>query len=135
AGVRADAVEARFDGNDGFRRSLPIADAVAPEALLVNEMNGEPLPVEHGGPVRLLVAGWYGMAAVKWLRRVELVAEPFRGHFQVERYVIDGRPLREMEVRAVIVAAEPGRVRGYAWTGRGEVTRVEVSDDGGESFR
>ena len=74
------------------------------------------------------------MAAVKWLTRIEAIAEPFRGHFQVERYVIEGRPVREMAVRAVITEARPGRVRGYAWTGRGRIRSVELSADGGQTF-
>lgn len=142
AQVSKHAAEVAFVGADGFARSLPIETAMHPDTLLVTEMNAAPLPLEHGGPLRLLVPGWYGMASVKWLTRIEVRTEPFRGHFQVERYVIDGSPIREMEVRAVIAEPPPGaqvsaselRVAGYAWTGRGEIARVELSDDAGASW-
>lgn len=141
-GVSSRAVEVAFAGADGFARSLPLETAMHPDTLLVTAMNGAPLPLEHGGPLRLLVPGWYGMAAVKWLTRLEVLTEPFTSHFQVERYVIDDAPVREMGVRAVITNPPAGalvvggsvRVAGYAWTGRGEVAGVELSDDAGATW-
>jgi DMSO/TMAO reductase YedYZ molybdopterin-dependent catalytic subunit len=143
AEVSAEAVEVVFSGADGFVRSLPIQIALGEEVLLVDTMNDEPLTPEHGAPFRLLVAGWYGMAAVKWLASIEVTRTPFRGHFQVERYVIGDRPLRAMQVRALIldpadgatVPPTPQVVRGVAWTGAGHVTLVEFSDDGGATWR
>jgi DMSO/TMAO reductase YedYZ molybdopterin-dependent catalytic subunit len=142
AGIASGAGEVAFFATDGFARSLPIETAFDPDTLLVTGMNGVPLPFEHGGPLRLLVPGWYGMAAVKWLARIAVLTEPFGGHFQVERYVIDGAPVREMEVRAVmtqpaegaLVAGPAVRLAGYAWTGRGRIVRVEVSDDAGAAW-
>lgn len=144
AGPRAGVVEILFEAADGFARSLPLERALHPDTLLVTRMNGEPLPREHGGPLRLLVPGWYGMAAVKWLVRIAALKEPFRGHFQVERYVVGERPVREMRVRALITSPAEGaqikagealQLQGLAWSGAGEVTRVEVSADGGGSWR
>lgn len=142
AGLPPDVREVVFFGSDGFARSLPVGVAMHPDTLLVTAMNGVPLPLEHGGPLRLLVPRWYGMASVKWLVRVVPVTEPFEGHFQTERYVIDGAPVREMMVRAVITEPAQGalvagpsiRIAGYAWTGQGEITKVEISDDHGESW-
>jgi DMSO/TMAO reductase YedYZ molybdopterin-dependent catalytic subunit len=142
AEVAAGAREIVFTGADGFVRSLPIEIALGEDVLLVDTMNGEPLTPEHGAPFRLLVAGWYGMAAVKWLSGIEVSRTPFRGHFQVERYVIGDRPLRTMQVRALIleppdgatVPPTPQVVRGVAWTGAGYVTLVELSDDRGTSW-
>jgi DMSO/TMAO reductase YedYZ molybdopterin-dependent catalytic subunit len=136
-GVSSSAMEVGFAGTDGFVRSLPIEMAMQGDTLLATGMNGAPLPLEHGGPLRLLVPGWYGMASVKWLTRIALLTEPFEGHFQVERYVIGRSPIREMNVRAVITEPEPNtrvkgraiRVAGYAWTGQGHVAKVELSDD------
>jgi DMSO/TMAO reductase YedYZ molybdopterin-dependent catalytic subunit len=153
AGVEADAVEILFEGADrgtpgalgyeiAFERSLPVA--LARDALLALDMNGAPLTPDHGAPVRLIVPGRYGMASVKWLRRVTLVAEPFRGFFQADRYVIDGQPLGPIAPRSVIASPADGSsvvvgssmvIRGYAWSGRGPVTSVEVSADGGTTWQ
>jgi DMSO/TMAO reductase YedYZ molybdopterin-dependent catalytic subunit len=143
AGVAAEAVEVVFSGADGFVRSLPIEDALGDDVLIVDAMNDERLTLAHGAPFRLLVAGWYGMAAVKWLAGIEVSRTRFRGHFQVERYVIGDRPLRTMQVRSLIlepaegatVPPAPQVVRGVAWTGSGHVTLVEFSDDGGTTWR
>ena len=142
AGLQPDTLEVLFEGADGFARSLPVEKASHPDTLLALTMNGGTLTPEHGAPLRLLVPGWYGMASVKWLCLIEALREPFHGYFQVERYVIGDRPIHEMEVRSVIVAPAEGvtvprarqRVRGLAWTGRGEVASVELSDNGGMSW-
>src|SRR5262249_13632283 len=80
-----------FEKNVGreiaFERSLPLDVALHPDTLLAYEMNGEPLPIEHGYPVRLILPGWYGVASVKWLTEVRAQAEPFKGYFQVDRYI------------------------------------------------
>lgn len=143
AELSAEAVEIVFSGADGFIRSLPIEDALGDDVLIVDTMNDEPLTPEHGAPFRLLVAGWYAMAAVKWLAGIEVSRTPFRGHFQVERYVIGDRPVRTMQVRSLILDPADGAtappapqvVRGVAWTGAGHVTLVELSDDDGATWR
>jgi DMSO/TMAO reductase YedYZ molybdopterin-dependent catalytic subunit len=141
-GVAPSAREVVFEAADGFARSLPVEAATDPDVLLVTAMNGEPLPREHGGPLRLVVPRWYAMASVKWLTRIEIAERPFDGRFQVESYVIDGRPVREMEVRSVITEPTNGAdirgltpISGFAWTGRGGITKVELSDDGGHSWQ
>jgi DMSO/TMAO reductase YedYZ molybdopterin-dependent catalytic subunit len=125
-----------------YERALPIAKALHEDTLIAYAMNGEPLPPDHGGPLRLVVPGWYGMASVKWLTRIAVLTRPFRGFFQRERYVIDGRPLTTMSTRALITWPEDGdvlvrgrqMVRGYAWSGETAVLSVEVSVDGGASW-
>ena len=117
AGLRPNTAEVLFRGADrgtpkdldreiAFERSLPIADALREDVMVAYAMNGAPVAREHGGPLRLVVAGWYGMASVKWLAAIALLERPFSGFFQADRYVIDGRPLREIAPRAVI--ASPG---------------------------
>ena len=99
-GVRTGAVEVLAAGADvgeeeeegatleiGYERSLPLDEAMGPGVLLAYMMNGEALTPAHGGPVRLIVPGWYGMASVKWLERIEVLSEPFVGFFQDRRYV------------------------------------------------
>jgi DMSO/TMAO reductase YedYZ molybdopterin-dependent catalytic subunit len=156
AGLRADVAEILFVGADTppgdappFARSLPCADALHPDMLLAYEMNGEPLPAAHGGPVRLVVPGWYGVASVKWLVQIEALTEPFTGYFQAARYVMDipgaatQPPLRTMAVKSLIThpaagaVLPPGRVtiRGVAWSGDGVITEVTVSTDGGATWQ
>jgi DMSO/TMAO reductase YedYZ molybdopterin-dependent catalytic subunit len=162
AGVRPDAVELVFRGADhgtqcdieqDYERSLSIADASRHEVILAYEINGQPLPPQHGFPVRLVVPGWYGMTSVKWLRSITAVAEPFDG-FQMWAYKLrqreedDGTPVTRMMPRALmvppgfpdfftrsrIVDAGTTTVEGRAWSGWGVVTRVEFSVDGGASW-
>jgi DMSO/TMAO reductase YedYZ molybdopterin-dependent catalytic subunit len=123
-----------------YERSLPIDLARGNDILVAYAMNGQPIPPEHGGPLRLIVPGWYGMASVKWLAEVRVLDGPFDGFFQKDRYVIEGAPLRGIEPRAVITSPVDGadlsrgsvEIRGYAWSGRAPLDRVEVSADGKE---
>jgi sulfane dehydrogenase subunit SoxC len=161
AGVRAEAVEALFTGLDrgveggvkqAYERSLSLADTE--HALLAYEMNGAPLPPQHGFPLRLIVPGWYGMTNVKWLARVTLLEAPFQGYQQSVGYRlydaagVPGEPVSRMRPRSLMVPPgvpdfltrerllEPGPVtlHGRAWSGHGEIERVEVSTDGGARF-
>jgi DMSO/TMAO reductase YedYZ molybdopterin-dependent catalytic subunit len=159
AGLRQGVREIVFEGADHgyvqaagadipFVRSLPVEKALDPDVIIAHAMNGEPLSRAHGGPFRLIVPGWYGVASVKWLARIEATSRPFRGFYQVDRYVMpDGRGgmmlLREMRVRSLIASPTDGSrlaegrtlVRGMAWSGSGPITRVEVSLDGGDSWK
>jgi DMSO/TMAO reductase YedYZ molybdopterin-dependent catalytic subunit len=151
AGVAANAVEIVFRGADSgapaglgrtiaFERSLPLP--VPSDAIVAYDMNGRPLPAEHGSPFRLIVPGWYGMASVKWLTEIVAIATPFRGFYQADRYVIGDAPLNEIAPRALIVAPMDGArvpvgptvIRGYAWSGRTAIAQVEVSTDGGSTW-
>ena len=150
---RRDAVEVLFAGADRgvpaglektivFERSLPLADAMSDDVILAYEMNGAPLPPEHGAPLRVVVPGWYGMASVKWLAEIRVLTALFDGFFQKDRYVIDGRPLRTIAPRAIITEPADGArvargtltVRGRAWSGRAPIDSVEVSSDNGYSW-
>ena len=76
-----------------FARSLALPDALDPATLLVYEMNGAPLPAAHGFPLRLIVPGWYGVANVKWLSRIEVIDRRYQEHFMARDYVT----IREQE--------------------------------------
>lgn len=146
------AVEVRFRGADqgvpkdlgrriAYERALPVADAIRDDVLVAYLMNGGPIPPEHGGPLRLVVPGWYGMASVKWLARITLLAQPFIGFYQTDRYVIDGQPLRTIAPRAIITSPQDGTrheraiwIAGFAWSGAAPIARVDVSTDGGQSW-
>lgn len=157
AGVDPEAIEIEIAGADGgprddadgivqFARALPLADATHPDTLLALEMNGTPLAPVHGAPVRLVVPGWYGMAHVKWVSRVTARVSPYEGYFQRQRYVYDVggdvTPVTRTRVKSIITAPANGHrasrtldVRGWAWSGHGAITRVEVAVDGGDSWR
>ncbi len=157
-GVRTGARDVVFRGADGgsvdghsgatrFERSLPLDHARDADPLLAYAMNGEPLPIQHGYPVRLVVPGWYAVASVKWLTEIDLVDQPFAGHFQADRYWYewerDGEVVREpvtlQRVRALITEPGPRQearcgelvIRGVAWSGAAPIARVEVSIGGG----
>jgi DMSO/TMAO reductase YedYZ molybdopterin-dependent catalytic subunit len=138
-------------GPISYARSLPRDKALQPEILIAYRMNGRDLPQDHGYPVRAIVPGHYGMASVKWLTRIHAVRKPFQGYWQTSDYAywddLDGypvrRPLREMLVKSEIAqprvydTVAPNQaytVLGAAWTGETEVTAVEVSTDGGETW-
>lgn len=134
-----------------FGRSLPMEEAMRDDVLLAWAMNGQPLAPQHGAPLRLVVPGWFGMASVKWLERIELLDHPFDGYQQVTGYRYkkregdDGVPVRHMKVKSLIAPpgvpdwytgrrlVDAGRViiQGRAWSGAGvAVKRVEFAVDG-----
>src|SRR5579875_9751 len=158
AGVRAEARHIRMEGADRcptdegvtpFARSIPIDLALQETTLLALEMNGVPLPPEHGAPLRVVLPGFYAMNAVKWLARLTAHAEPEPGHFQTRDYLLwhgegdAGDEIGPMRVMAAIASPAAGSriaagrvlIRGMAWTGTGVVARVDVSTDGGRSWQ
>ena len=123
-------------------------------ALLAYDLNGAPLPPQHGFPLRLVVPGWYGMTNVKWLSTIEVIDRPVTGYYQATSYNIRhqdddlGEPVTRIVPRSLMVP--PGipdfytRVRsldagtceivGRAWSGRAAISTVEFSHDGGSSW-
>jgi DMSO/TMAO reductase YedYZ molybdopterin-dependent catalytic subunit len=163
AKVDDGAVEVLFTGLDrglqggsehSYERSLALEDALRPEVFLAYEINGQPLPPQHGFPLRLIVPGWYGMAHVKWLDAVTVLTEPFEGYQQAHQYRKkqseddSGVPVTRMLPRSLVIPPgipdfperqrflSPGSsvLEGRAWSGFGPVVRVEVSVDGGRSW-
>jgi DMSO/TMAO reductase YedYZ molybdopterin-dependent catalytic subunit len=159
AGLRAGARDVVFRGADrgidratehAFARSLVPADALHDDVLLAYAMNGQPLPPQHGFPLRLVVPRWYGMASVKWLVHIEAVDRPFDGVQQALSYHFRtvpgerGEPCRLMRVNSLF--APPGipdfytrervlhvgrvEIAGRAWSGEAPVARVEFAVDG-----
>ena len=165
AGVKENAREVILEGADKgtiaepprpagtihFARSIP-AEKAMEDVLLAFEMNGRPLTPAHGFPLRAVVPGWYGMASIKWLQRIVISDQPFNGYYQTVDYAFWKRdqssptlaPLTEMQSKAQIARPENNEVipdgqtysiKGAAWTADAEITKVEVSFDGGNSWR
>ena len=164
AGLAPGAVDVAFTGADhgiergveqDYARALPLAEALRPDVLLAYEMNGMPLPPQHGWPLRLVVPGWYGMAQVKWLTAVSVLDAPFTGFqndvaYRLKQDADDpGEPVTRIMPRALMippgypdfmsrtrfVTAGEHLVHGRAWSGWAPVARVEVSPDGGASWQ
>jgi DMSO/TMAO reductase YedYZ molybdopterin-dependent catalytic subunit len=152
--VGADAgpvADPKSPGPISFARSVPIEKVKKNEVLLAYEMNGNLLPVAHGFPLRAIVAGWYGMASIKWLSRIVVLDKPFDGFFQSIEYSYFERknglpslvPITAMQVKAeiarptlyeVIPAGTKYRMHGAAWAGESSIAKVEVSTDGGKTW-
>ncbi len=159
AGVQEDGIEVVFYGRDKgdievrdipmtqhFARSMSLQDALSPDNLLVYEMNGEPLPQANGFPVRLIAPGWYGIANVKWLERIEVLPTRYMGHFMAREYVTireesqgGEKVWKETSVGRTRLKSAPARVTrtengsyrimGAAWGA--PIQKVKVQIDGG----
>ena len=154
AGVRSDALDVMPEGldpevgKDGHvRRPLSIEKALD-DVLVVYEMNGEPLPVDHGYPARVLVPGWIGIANVKWVGRIEVSTEPLFSAWNTTQYRFTGANYPDSPVLATQVPksafelpfpatlpAGQNVLTGRSWSPFGSIRRVEVSVDGGATYR
>ena len=163
AGVPDGAREVVFTGSDhgvefgteqDYARALSREEALGGDVLLAYEMNGQPLPPQHGAPLRLVVPGWYGMTQVKWLREIRIIEEVFTGYqnavaYRLKEHAEDvGEPVTRMAPRALMVppgfpdfmsrtrVADLGEhlLSGRAWSGWAPVDRVQFSSDGGASW-
>ena len=164
AGVKSTGKHVAFNGLDepsgkvpDFIRSIPIEKAMHPDTLLATQMNGAPLKIEHGYPCRTLVPGWLGAASVKWLIEVRVMEREFDGNFMKPGYRFPQRPVEpggevspdetsvitSLPVKSIIawpgdgarVKAGPQRIRGAAWAGEDAIARVDVSTDGGKTWK
>jgi DMSO/TMAO reductase YedYZ molybdopterin-dependent catalytic subunit len=162
AGLKESAKEILLDGSDSplgsmpkFQRTVPLRKALDPDTLLAYEMNGQPLPDEHGFPLRVIASGWAGDSWVKWLRHVEVLDHEFEGFWMKTAYRHPARhvepgatvdaselvPVTDLNVKSVIATpgtwTKPGRVRisGTAWSNSSPVSRVDISVDGGNTWK
>jgi DMSO/TMAO reductase YedYZ molybdopterin-dependent catalytic subunit len=164
AGVKTGACEVILEGTDRgvvenpkappgelkFARSVPLTKA-REDVLLAYKMNDVDLPPPHGFPLRAIVPGWYAMASIKWLQRIIVTDRPFTGYYQTMDYaywrrrgdIAELAPLSEMQIKAEIAKPTQGeivpanstfRAYGAAWTSDGEITKVELSTDGGRNW-
>ncbi len=159
AGLQAGSAHVQLQGSDGpplpktpaFFRSIPLERALHPSTLIATRMNGAPLPLLHGGPLRLVVPGWMGNHWIKWLRKITVAREEAPGFYMQTGYRMpkvpapsgavlkpsDLVPVTTMNVKSLITWPSAGttlgtgahEVRGVAWTGDGHVTKVEFSTE------
>ncbi|MEX5217365.1 MAG: sulfite oxidase [Nitrospira sp.] len=164
AGVRDPCRHVQFQGADRptlptvplFVRSIPITKAVHPDTILAYEMNGRPLPLLHGAPLRVITPGWMGEACTKWLTDITLQEDEAQGYYMQQAYrmpvapVEPGTspsgiamvPVEAMAVKSLIAVPSEGEtvtkgpvmVQGVAWAGEAEVVKVEVSCDDGHTW-
>ena len=152
AGVKPEGKWVYVEGADASSngRSIPLEKALD-DVLVAFKANGEALRKEHGYPVRLVVPGWEGNMWVKWLRRIEVGDKPWESREETSKYtdtLEDGTSRKwtwEMDAKSVVTSPSPqapithGKgplvITGLAWSGRGAITRVDVSVDGGKSWK
>jgi len=157
AGPQKNAGHVAFEGFDKplgsagikFIRSIPLAKAMS-STLLVYEMNGQPLPLEHGYPLRSLALGWTGANCIKWLSKIMVLEKPFEGFFMDKVYRVfqkgedpkTGEVVKDLQVKSIIVEPETDQtlsagivpIRGAAYAGEAGIEKVEVSLDQGISW-
>ncbi|WP_372680632.1 sulfite oxidase [Desulfosarcina sp.] len=158
AGLADRAAHVAFEGMDTplgkaqikFVRSIPIEKAMS-STLLAYEMNGDPLPLKHGYPLRALALGWTGANCVKWLNRISVMEKPFEGFFMDQVYRVfqkgekpaTGDAVTAIALKSIITQPLAGErlekgtivVLGAAYAGEGHVEQVEVSVDGGANWQ
>jgi DMSO/TMAO reductase YedYZ molybdopterin-dependent catalytic subunit len=156
--LKPEARHVAFEGFDKslgssgikFIRSIPIDKAVT-STLLAYEMNGEPLPLKHGYPLRALALGWTGANCVKWLTHITVLDHAFEGHFMDNVYRVfqegqepaTGAVVTNMKLKSIITQPTHGEtlkagtvlILGAAYGGEKEVEKIEISLDGGGSWQ
>lgn len=163
AGVKSTGKYIALDGADkplgkmpDFIRNVPMEKAMHPDTIIAYEMNGEPIPMLHGFPLRSVVPGWEGAYAVKWLNHMQVIDKEHEGFFVKTAYRYPNRrvapgaavdpkdmvPVTGLVVKSFInsplegASFKPGRVRirGFAWAGESMISKVDVSMDNGASW-
>ena len=164
AGIKPQGLHVQFQGADRpalptvplFTRSIPVAKALHPDTLLAYEMNGRPLPLLHGAPLRVITPGWMAESCMKWLTEIMVRADETPGYYMQQAYRMPETsiqpgsglpgsvmvPVEQMVVKSLIAApgegdtlkAGPVTIQGVAWAGESSVARVDVSCDDGKTW-
>ncbi|OGW49406.1 MAG: hypothetical protein A2V62_00830 [Nitrospirae bacterium RBG_19FT_COMBO_58_9] len=163
AGVQAGARHVQFQGADRpvvasvplFTRSIPLEKALHPDTILAYEMNGRPLPLLHGAPLRVITPGWMADSCTKWLMEITVQAEESKGYYMETAYRVPTTPVEPggsmsgpstpteaMAVKSLIAAPQEGEtvksgpvtIQGMAWSGEAKVVKVDVSFDEGKTW-
>ncbi|MDP1768922.1 MAG: sulfite oxidase [Nitrospirota bacterium] len=164
AGVHAGAHHVQFQGADRpvvasvplFIRSIPLEKALHPDTILAYEMNGRPLPLLHGAPLRVITPGWMADSCIKWLTEITVSQDEAQGYYMQTAYryptrpVVPGeaiaasdlKPVEAMTVKSLIAAPQEGEsvksgpvtIQGMAWSGEAKVVKVDLSFDEGKTW-
>lgn len=164
AGLQTNGRHVQFQGADRpvaatvplFVRSIPIEKALHPDTILAYEMNGRPLPLLHGAPLRVITPGWMADSCIKWLTDITVRQDEAQGYYMQTAYrhptrpvtpdetiaASDLKPVEAMVVKSLIAQPREGAtlkpgpvtVQGVAWTGEGKIVTVEVSLDEGRTW-
>jgi DMSO/TMAO reductase YedYZ molybdopterin-dependent catalytic subunit len=142
AGPMADARRVRLFGVDNYTDTIPLEKALDPTTLLAWEMNGVDLPHRHGYPLRAIVPGYFGEKHVKWLTRIELTGDDVKGFYETQGWGPDFMTPTRSRIDApdhesrfsLGQLSGPIEVKGIAFGGDRGISRVEVSDDNGETW-
>jgi sulfane dehydrogenase subunit SoxC len=155
AGLKGTAKDVMPEGLDDLkvRRPMSVVKAVAEDTILAYAMNGEPLPPDHGSPVRVLVPGWIGVANIKWVGRIEVSEEALFSHWNTDTYILIGSDYQptpfakgpvlslqnlksalELDMAAQLQAGRQ-RMTGRSWSPFGKITQVEYSLDQGLTWQ
>ncbi|MBU6433726.1 MAG: sulfite oxidase [Nitrospirae bacterium] len=163
AAVQAGARHVQFQGADRpvvasvplFTRSIPLKKALHPDTILAYEMNGRPLPILHGAPLRVITPGWMADSCTKWLTEITVQADESTGYYMQTAYRLpttpvepgasasgQSAPVEAMVVKSLIAAPQEGEtvksgpvaIQGMAWSGEAKVVKVEVSLDEGKTW-
>ena len=163
AGVKDTGKHVMFRGLDQvpgkvppFIRSIPIEKAMDTDTLIATHMNGAPLTQHHGFPARVMTPGWAGAASCKWVTEIQVLDKPFDGNFMMPGYRLPNSPVKPgdsvkpedthaitgLVVKSTIASPGDGAklkagsqvIKGVAWAGEADITKVEISTDGGSSW-
>jgi sulfane dehydrogenase subunit SoxC len=145
--VMPEGLDAVVGSSGHVRRPMPLEKALN-DVLIVYAMNGETLPADHGFPVRMLVPGWVGISSIKWVGKITVSEEPLFCLWNTSQYRLFGSAypdtplLTNQMVKSAFelplpgtLSAGPQTLTGRSWSGSGNVNRVEVSMDGGATWR
>lgn len=141
AGVQGGAKYLIWEAADGYTESLPLGRALEDDVLLVHSLNGQPLNVKHGFPLRVLIPGRYGMKQPRWITGIKLSAtdEPGywvkRGWSKAAEVELLSRIDQPQEISPLMKAGEASFIRGIAFFGDQPITKVEVTVDGGKTWK
>src|SRR5882762_276651 len=143
AGVISGAARVRLQGVDNYTDTIPLEKAMQPTTLLAYEMNGAPLPDRHGYPLRVIVPGYFGEKNVKWVTRVEVTDANAKGFYEAQGwgpdFIVPTRSRIDVPDDWAFVSlgklTAPIELKGIAYGGDRGISRVEVSFDGGKSWR